>query len=374
MCASVTSLLFSSYVCSYAWSALLGQDSSSGGLKLMVGCGCLLLLIGAIGVIAIGALGAGGWFVAKKAADEAEKLAVQAEKVKEIQEELEEEVQKKKAAVQAKKDEQSISRQEFLSWPTLPLTVDEARAHQKFMKEWQDSEAVSLLAKGKSLESFANKKDASTLDKLEALGNVKDIAFGAGPARDELDRMSKTHGGADKVFERYYKLLAVCAAADGIAREKKKQKISSDEVADLMIERHPEAEKRFADWEKLYLEQYQRAQRIAENPEEAKKASKDKSFQDDMKRLGQASTVMSKKPGVFLLGKLPASSLVAWRALDEKERAEIAKTFEETPFLPAFTMGQGKVDFEVAARQLLAIQSAQVFIDSQKRKEGEPEP
>jgi hypothetical protein len=359
----------------------LAQDSSGGGLKFMVGCGCLLLLAGIIGVIAIAALGAGGWFVAKKAADEAEKLAVEAEKVKVVQEKLTEELEKTKEAALAEKealaekDARVISRQEFLSWPTLPLSVDEARAHQAFMKEWKGSEAVSLLAKGKSLESFAKKQDASAFDKLEALGNVKDIAFGAGPARDELDKMSKTHGGADKVFERYYKLLAVCAAADGVARDgKKKMKLSSDEVADRMIELHPEAEKRFADWESLYIEQYRRAQRIAQDPEVAKKSSQDKTFQEDMKRLGQVSTVMSQKPGVFLLGKLPASSLIAWRALDEKERAEISKTFKETPFLPAFTMGQGEVDFEVAAKQLLAIQSAQVFFDSQQKIEGKPEP
>ena len=162
---------------------------------------------------------------------------------------------------------------------------------------------------------------------------------------------------------------------DGVARDgKKKMKLSSDEVADRMIELHPEAEKRFADWESLYIEQYRRAQRIAEDPEVAKKSSQDKTFQEDMKRLGQVSTVMSQKPGVFLLGKLPASSLIAWRALDEKERAEISKTFKETPFLPAFTMGQGEVDFEVAAKQLLAIQSAQVFFDSQQKIEGKPEP
>lgn len=347
----------------------MSQNSSGGGLKILLGCGCLLGIIVAIAAAVIVAIGAGGFFAMNEAKEKAEELAVEAERMQEMTEKFKEEQAKK---AEAAADQGSVSRRKFLSWPTKPLSVDEALEHQKFMAEWKNSKAVDLLESGKSLGEFSNKEDSSALEKLEALESVKNLAFGAGPARDELDQMSKTYGGADKVFERYYKLLAVCAAADGVAREKKIKDLSSDKVAAAMIDLHPESEKQFKDWETLYLEQYKRAHLVAKDPEAAKKAAQDKQAQEDMKRLGEASTALAQKPGVFLLGKLPASSVLAWKALDQKQRAAIAKSFKETPFLPAFTMGSGKVDFETAARQLIAIQTAQIFIDAQEQSGAKP--
>lgn len=340
--------------------------------KILLGCGCLTLFIGGV-VIAVVIFG--GLFAAKKVADSEEFV-----EVKNLAKSLEEEAQRQKErearkaeAIRAARargedpDAQAdaeLSLEDLSKWPTEPLTRAEISAHVAFMDEWEGSEAARKLKKTqKELKKLSEKKGAegNTLEGLKALNATKDFVIGAGAANEELEIVAIKHGGAQKVLKRYFKVVAVAAAARGVANEYELGEESSDEVARRMLEEHPTWKERHVKWRAASKEHYELLAEQQSDPSKMAELAKSKEYQERVKEYSKFAKHQTSSPGLLLLGKLPEASLETWKKLGAKQRRDLIETYSRVPFIPIFAVAPDDLrDLDMVATHLVGLEVAQI--------------
>lgn len=334
-----------------------GASSSFPIGKVLVGCGCLsILILGAIGVAVFG----GGFLLYQKA----EESGV-TEVVKSLDESL---VEAKKdggkqlgqKALDKGKQEMDIDGDKLLAWPGVPLTKKDVDQHVAFMKQWEGSSFVKEARKNQAtLQELSKKKksDKGALDNLREINAAKNAVMNTARAFEELEKISPKYGGFHEVTRRYFQIMAIGGAASGVAAKQDTETLGSDATAKKMLAEHETWAKQYRTWAKVNQEYYRVMLSSQSDPELVEKLSKDPDFQqssEDQKRLNK---VQKDNPGALVLGKLPRQSVETWLAMPEKERRQLLDNYTSMPLLPFFALvAPQKYSAQQMATQILTME------------------
>ncbi len=353
----------------------MSQGSSFPVGKVLAGCGCVMVIVGA----AVAAVLFGGSYFAYTKAKE----AGVGELIKEVDEQVS---AAKKNGVSsgsgadsknndtASKKDTKASTEQMLSWPSTPLTQKDVDAHLNFMKKWESSNSTQEMIKNReTLEDLSKDKDKGAIDNLRQLNAIKNMTMNSAKAYEEMEQLAKKYGGPDEVMRRYFQIIAVSGAASGVATKDDLNTLASDKTAKAMLAQHEKWSKEYEVWKKVNQEYYRVILSVQSDPELMKKLSKDPDFQKQtQERQKELNKVQKTKPGLLVLGKLPKKSLQTWDGLSEKTRQQILSKYSTIPFLPFFAfIPAQKYDAKDMAKQILALEYSRMIkeVTEQEAKE-----
>lgn len=357
--------------------------SQSGGSsfpigKVLLGCGCVSLLVGGA---TVGALVFGGIWAVNEVKDSEvgsliQEIDDQAKSAKSMSAKDAKNKLKKGAKKGAMDQLSDVEPEEVLSWPGQPLTQKDVDAHISLMKAWQSSKFYKEGSKNRdTLQELSNKKsdDRSTIDELRTLNAIKNAGMNSIDATEELEKLAEKHGGIKVVMRRYFQIIAVSGAAAGVAgKGAKPDALASDATARKMLAQHGEWQKKYTTWSKVNKEYYRVMFSAQSDPELLERLSKDPDFKKSGKEQKELNKVQSKTPGLLVLGKLPPQTLKTWNGLSASTRASLITDYSQLPLLPIFAfMPAQKYDAHLMAQQILAMEFARLTSESVRQVEAE---
>lgn len=338
--------------------------------KVLLGCGCLTVLLGGIAlVVAVGF----GFFASKKLYDEnKEAIEESAKALKDLQ-------QASKRAQESGKDgeqpsqPQNVEAKDMMIWVSTPLKPDQARAHLEFMKAWEGSKAVKEFKESaKKLQAQPSKEKAGATDKLRAISQGVSLYSNLSEATQEFDTLSKAYGGVDAVMMRTFVAIALTSAARDLSEQQKLKDPASDKVAKLMIS---EQAKHKALFDQLLEGQRQRlelAKLMSQGGDQTKLEALSKQLEASSAKNKEASELVGTAPGLLLLGRLDEVSLKTWGELSSKERQELLQVASTLPTIPQLMMIPQVQDQRVLSSWLVGAELSRATAELFKGEQDEP--
>ena len=335
--------------------------------KVMLGCGCLSVLIG--GGIALALFFGGVLFVQSKAEEHKEELEAARDlwdTGKQLKEQARRQEQRAASGNGGHGQDFQIDRAEMIAWPTRSLSAEDVDAHVAFMEAWEGSDAVKNLKKSRETFQDLSKKDkqgeGGALEGMRALNATKNMMLGASAWGEEFEALAAKHGGAEEVLRRYFQVVAVSAAARGIATHHDGlEDPSSGGVAARMLSEHGDWQRRHAQWRESMRDQYAMIFEMQKDPKAFQEKAKSKAYQEQLEQRGELAKIQSESPGLLLLGRLPHASLETWEGLAPARRKALLEEHTKTLFVPMMALAPAQMrDPKLVAQQLLSLELAKI--------------
>jgi hypothetical protein len=332
-------------------------EKSSSLFKFLAGCGCLLLLFGGgAAAVVVG----GGYWVASNADELAESgkqvLREQASRARERAEE---------AGQSAKqRAKQRAGGFDMSTWADAPVTRDDVDRHVAFMTEWGSHPDVARSTEGvRELREAASKKDPGALDTLRSANSLRKVATSNARLGELYDEIAGKHGGPDQVFARYFRVVAVAAAASDLAAALDgKPDPTSDAVAAAMLAQRPERAEAFARWVETQRADARRLEAMQSDPQSALDPKSVDA--EELAASAPLRALYNDGPGLLLLGKIPQGSLTTWSSLDAATRGALIEEYSRMPTSGLELIVPEKLlDLRAIARALLNVEIARVHAE-----------
>lgn len=308
---------------------MAGGSAPSGGSglpwgKLLLGCGCLTVMMALAGV------GLAWWLFssAKESLEESGQGGLLAE-IQELAagasggeggvaadrdessraEELDgRKVDPREAATKARKD--ALSQENLLAYIREPLTMGDVKAYEAFMKTWRaDPDYQRWEEQWKAMRNREKSKEDkdSMVGQLKAVRETTKTMSAMRAVWKAYDEHVREHGGYEAHLGRLTRIGGVAAAADRVARQEKTKDANADAVAEAMLRERPGV---VAEYEK----------NIAEARAQAAEAEQGDPAQQGA-FLGLVS--LAQDPGTLALARMPEESFETWEKLGESRRAKL---------------------------------------------------
>lgn len=285
--------------------------------KILLGCGCLTLLVGGIIAAALAIMVySAGEQAAKKLGDEysiSDAISVAMGGAEAVPPEVAEAAKgtgddaksgSSASSAKPRKDKTELTPAKVRAAIQRPLTqkdvdrvfgIYEGLRKTDAYKQWN----ASL----DSMKNAGKEKDKGTLERMKMMRNGMKGFDAYQELFKEYDRLVKKAGGYDEYLASLVRMSGPAAAAKQIAKDHKKDKPESDEVAALILKELPEVKKEF--------------QKTAA---EAKKIA---AKNDGKQAFNPAALMMLQQPGTIAMGRMPKKSFETWKKFSEKQRKEI---------------------------------------------------
>lgn len=338
--------------------------------KVLLGCGCLAILLGGVALAAIAGL---GLFASKKVYDEnKEAIHDSAKALKDLKRAANRAQESNKDNEQASQAP-SIEAKDMMAWVSGPLKPDQARAHLKFMTAWEGSASVKAFKESaKKLQAQPSDQEAGAADKLRAISQGVSLYSNLSEATQEFDALSKAYGGVDAVMMRTFVAIALTSAARDLSEQKKLKDPASDKVAKLMLS---EQAKHKALFDQLLEGQRQRlalAKVMSEGGDQTKLEALTKQLEASSAKNKEASELVGTAPGLLLLGRLDEVSLKTWAALSSDERKALLKVASTLPTIPQLMMIPQVQDQRILSSWLVGAELSRATAELFKGEQDEP--
>ncbi len=349
------------------------SKSSSALPKILLGCGCGVLAIGAI-IVAVMVFGT--TFFAKKVYDENKGKITEAKKMYDDAKEASERQRALDKKLRAKGLDPNatsigrIDRDTISEWLGEPMESGGLAKHIAFMEEWSETESYTKyralfadLVDAQEAEPGAEEATpgASPEEGLKGMRQARKLQgffLGATEAYKEFELIATDHGGGAAVLRRYLQATALVVAADHIAQEN----LAGSDTAQQMLATHTEAQTAYGEWRTAVEHFHDLTTSLQANPD----ATKTPEYQEQARSYAESQEVLQDRSGLLVLGKLPRASVVQWSELSEKERGAIAQSVRDVPFLPLFLFTPKKVrELDFIGRQLLLIDMADITVSGE---------
>jgi hypothetical protein len=320
--------------------------------KLLIGCGAVAMM-GLI-VIVVGVVGLG--FVAQRSVEEYKDKAIE---TRERLEAMQQETARAREALEGAGEvlEQAgemPSQSDLFTAIGQGGTVDDLRAHMKFMDAWAahpDHKAQQeAQAKLTALADSGAEKPS-----LGDVAQAADVSRTMQVAAQSFEALSKPDGGIDAVFGRASQVIALVSAARHIDAAKP----AAAATAAQMLAKQADVA---AEYKRL-LASRDRFLKLTANTADPTKLA-ELAQGDELKALAadqeRLATLISQDPGFVMLAKLSAETLEAWAALSDEERDALMTRYDRLPNSPMLGLGfAANLDSKALAPLLAAMDQMQ---------------
>lgn len=306
--------------------------------KILLGCGCLAIIIAGVTLATLGGI---GFFASKKLYDENKEVLQEGAKAfKDLKQASKRAQDAKGRDAQAPQAQEApaIEAKDMLAWVSAPLDPEQVRAHLKFMTTWESSKSVKEFnASVKKLQDQRS-GDKGAAEKVRALSQGISFYSNLSEASQEFDELAKRYGGVNAVLQRTFVAIALTSAARDLSEHQELKDPASDKVAKLMVS---ERDKYKALFDQLLEAQRQRielAKLMSEGGDQAKLEPLTKKLEAEAAKSKEATELVSSAPGLLLLGRVDERSLKTWSSLSTTEREELLKVASTLPTIPQLMM------------------------------------
>lgn len=308
-------------------------------VKILLGCGCLAILVAGIALAAVGGV---GFFASKKLYDENKEVFQEGAKafkdLKQASDRAQDAKDRDPQGSQAE-DAPAIETKDMLAWVSAPLEPAQVRAHLKFMTTWENSKSVKeFQASVKKLQDQKLDDKSNAADKVRALSQGISFYSNLSEASQEFDALSKSYGGVNVVLQRTFVAIALTSAARDLSEHQKLKEPASDKVAKLMLSERGKYKSLFDQLLEAQRQRIELAKLMSEGGDQAKLESLTKKLEADAAKSKEATELMSSAPGLLLLGRIDERSLKTWSSLSTTEREELLKVASTLPTIPHLVM------------------------------------